>query len=197
MFLTCGMLFTGMNTMLNNDPSTHTKQPGHKKSCFLPAALVFAAAWLLLIALDLWTKALAQNSLCGKEPIELIPGALELYYLQNTGAAFSLLENAQWLFILIAAVVTALIGAALVRIPKTRRFLPLAVSLLFISSGAVGNLVDRIRLGYVRDFIYISLINFPVFNVADMYVTIATAALVFLVLFYYKDEDFAFLHAKG
>ena len=197
MFLTCGMLFTGMNTMLNNDPSTHTKQPGRKKSCFLPAALVFAAAWLLLIALDLWTKALAQNSLCGKEPIELIPGALELYYLQNTGAAFSLLENAQWLFILIAAVVTALIGAALVRIPKTRRFLPLAVSLLFISSGAVGNLVDRIRLGYVRDFIYISLINFPVFNVADMYVTIATAALVFLVLFYYKDEDFAFLHAKG
>ena len=197
MFLTCGMLFTGMNTMLNNDPSTHTKQPGHKKSCFLPAALVFAAAWLLLIALDLWTKALAQNSLCGKEPIELIPGALELYYLQNTGAAFSLLENAQWLFILIAAVVTALIGAALVRIPKTRRFLPLAVSLLFISSGAVGNLVDRIRLGYVRDFIYISLINFPVFNVADMYVTIATAALVLLVLFYYKDEDFAFLHARG
>ncbi len=183
--------------MLNNDPSTHTKQPGRREGCFLPAAILSAAAWLLLIALDLWTKTLAQNSLCGKEPIELIPGALELYYLQNTGAAFSLLENAQWLFILIAAIVTVLIGAVLVRIPKTRRFLPLSVSLLFISSGAVGNLVDRIRLGYVRDFIYISLINFPVFNVADMYVTIATAALVLLVLFYYKDEDFAFLHAKG
>ncbi len=183
--------------MLNNDPSTHTKQPGRREGRFLPAAILSAAAWLLLIALDLWTKTLAQNSLCGKAPIELIPGALELYYLQNTGAAFSLLENAQWLFILIAAIVTVLIGAVLVRIPKTRRFLPLSVSLLFISSGAVGNLVDRIRLGYVRDFIYISLINFPVFNVADMYVTIATAALVLLVLFYYKDEDFAFLHAKG
>lgn len=183
--------------MLNNDSSTHTEQSGRREGRFLPAAVLSAAAWLLLIALDLWTKTLAQNSLSGKAPIELIPGALELYYLQNTGAAFSLLENAQWLFILIAAVVTVLIGAALVRIPKTRRFLPLSVSLLFISSGAVGNLVDRIRLGYVRDFIYISLINFPVFNVADMYVTIATAALVLLVLFYYKDEDFAFLHARG
>ncbi len=184
--------------MLNNDSSSHS-EPSERRErrIILPTAFISAAAWLLLIALDLWTKSLAQNCLCGNEPIELIPGALELYYLQNTGAAFSLLENAQWLFILIAAVVTVLIGAALVRVPKTRRYLPLAVSLLFISSGAVGNLVDRIRLGYVRDFIYISLIHFPVFNVADMYVTIATAALVLLVLFYYKDEDFAFLHAKG
>ncbi len=159
--------------------------------------LFFAAAWVLLIALDLWTKAIAQSVLCGSQPIELIPGALELRYLQNTGAAFSLLENAQWLFILIAAAVTVLIGVLLWRMPKTRRYLPLAVSLLFISAGAVGNLADRIRLGYVRDFIYISLIHFPVFNVADMYVTIATAVLALLILFYYKDEDFAFLHAKG
>ncbi len=159
--------------------------------------LFFAAAWVLLIALDLWTKAIAQSVLCGSQPIELIPGALEFRYLQNTGAAFSLLENAQWLFILIAAAVTVLIGVLLWRMPKTRRYLPLAVSLLFISAGAVGNLADRIRLGYVRDFIYISLIHFPVFNVADMYVTIATAVLALLILFYYKDEDFAFLHAKG
>lgn len=159
--------------------------------------LFWAAAWVLLIALDLWTKAIAQSVLCGNQPIELIPGALELRYLQNTGAAFSLLENAQWLFILIAAAVTVLIGVLLWRMPKTRRYLPLAASLLFISAGAVGNLADRIRLGYVRDFIYISLIHFPVFNVADMYVTIATAVLALLILFYYKDEDFAFLHAKG
>ncbi len=159
--------------------------------------LFLAAAWVLLIALDLWTKAIAQSVLCGSQPIELIPGALEFRYLQNTGAAFSLLENAQWLFILIAAAVTVLIGVLLWRMPKTRRYLPLAVSLLFISAGAVGNLADRIRLGYVRDFIYISLIHFPVFNVADMYVTIATAVLALLILFYYKDEDFAFLHAKG
>lgn len=159
--------------------------------------LFLAAAWVLLIALDLWTKAIAQSVLCGSQPIELIPGALEFRYLQNTGAAFSLLENAQWLFILIAAAVTVLIGVLLWRMPKTRRYLPLAVSLLFISAGAVGNLADRIRLGYVRDFIYISLIHFPVFNVADMYVTIATAVLALLILLYYKDEDFAFLHAKG
>lgn len=183
--------------MSNHDLSKNAEVSHTKETSLWLLTVLFAAVWLFLLALDLWTKSLAQTALSGRQPIELIPGALEFYYLQNTGAAFSLLENAQWLFILIAAVVTVLIGMLLLRIPKTRRFLPFAVSLLFISSGAVGNLVDRIRLGYVRDFIYISLINFPVFNVADIYVTTATVALVLLVLFYYKDEDFAFLHTKG
>jgi signal peptidase II len=62
--------------------------------------------------------------------------------------------------------------------------------LMLISAGAVGNLADRVFLGYVRDFIYFSLINFPVFNVADIYVTAGTVVLVLLVLFCYKDEDF-------
>ena len=148
--------------------------------------------WGLLIAFDLWTKTIAAAALQSGS-IPLIPGVLELYYLENTGAAFSLLENAQWLFILIAAVVVVLIGIFLRKLPKTRRHLPLFLTLIFISAGAVGNLIDRIKLGYVRDFIYISLINLPVFNVADMYVTMATAVLILLVLFYYKDEDFAFL----
>ena len=64
------------------------------------------------------------------------------------------------------------------------------ILLTFISAGAVGNLIDRIQLGYVRDFIYFSIIDFPVFNVADIYVTVSTALLVILVLFYYREEDF-------
>lgn len=62
-----------------------------------------------------------------------------------------------------------------------------------ISAGAIGNMIDRIRFDYVVDFIYIVLINFPIFNVADMYVTFATVILVFQVLFVYKDNDFNFL----
>ena len=151
--------------------------------------LLCTFVWLLLIALDLLTKSAAAEGL-RNGPISLIPGVLEFYYLQNTGAAFSLLENAQWLFILIALVVTAFIGWVLRRIPKTKRFLPMIAVLLLISAGAVGNLVDRICLGYVRDFIYFSLIHFPVFNVADIYVTVSTVLLVLLVLLFYKDEDF-------
>ncbi len=149
--------------------------------------------WAMLIALDLWTKSLAAAALKTNGPVILMKGVLELLYVQNTGAAFSLLENAQWLFILIAIVVNAAILWILVRAPRTRYYVPLRMTLLLVSAGAVGNVVDRITLGYVRDFIYFSLINFPVFNVADIYVTCATVLLVILVLFYYKDEDFHFL----
>ena len=152
--------------------------------------MLWAAGWCALILLDLQTKAAAVRALQGKPPIILVNGVLELLYVQNTGAAFSLLENAQWLFILIAVAAVLLISVFLIRLPKTKRYQPLHILLTFISAGAVGNLIDRIQLGYVRDFIYFSIIDFPVFNVADIYVTVSTALLVILVLFYYREEDF-------
>lgn len=162
---------------------------------------VYLLVWVLcfagLILLDLGTKSAAVRALQGKGPIVLIPGVLEFLYVQNTGAAFSLLENAQWLFILIAAAAILVITWFLAKLPKTRRYFPLCLLLTLISAGAAGNLIDRAFLHYVRDFIYFSLIDFPVFNVADIYVTVSTALLVILVLFYYKDEDFAFLHSSG
>ncbi len=162
--------------------------------------IVLCILWILfwgtLILLDLGTKAAAVQALQGRPPIVLVNGVLELLYIQNTGAAFSLLENAQWLFILIAVLAVILITLFLIRIPGKRRFLPLQILLTLISAGAVGNLIDRIRLGYVRDFIYFSLIDFPVFNVADIYVTVSTVLLVLFVLFYYKEEDFDFLHRR-
>ena len=57
-------------------------------------------------------------------------------------------------------------------------------------AGGIGNFIDRIRLNYVIDFFYFSLIDFPIFNVADIYVTVAAFAMIFLGMFYYKDEDY-------
>lgn len=167
---------------------TRMRTPG--KASRILTALSWAAGWCALILLDLQTKAAAVRALQGKPPIILVNGVLELLYVQNTGAAFSLLENAQWLFILIAVAAVLLISVFLIRLPKTKRYQPLHILLTFISAGAVGNLIDRIQLGYVRDFIYFSIIDFPVFNVADIYVTVSTALLVILVLFYYREEDF-------
>ena len=65
-----------------------------------------------------------------------------------------------------------------------------------IASGAVGNMIDRIRYDYVVDFIYLVIINFPIFNVADIYVTVATFLLVILILFVYKEDDLSFLSFK-
>lgn len=151
---------------------------------------------LLLVFLDQYTKVLAVQALKGKPPIELLPGVLELYYLENTGAAFSLFRNAQWFFILVAAAAIVAIVALLHRIPATRRFAPLHVLLVLIASGACGNLIDRLRFSYVRDFIYFSLIDFPVFNVADIYVTVSTILLVLLVVFRYKDKDFEEIRSR-
>ena len=165
-----------------------------------PRIVIAAAAWVLLVLLDQWTKIAMTAALAGNAPIILIPGVLEFLYVENTGAAFSMLENAQWFFLIVATAAILGIGWLLYKMPKTepesRRLLPMRICLLLISAGAMGNLIDRIRFSYVRDFIYFSLIDFPVFNVADIYVTTATAVMILLVLFVYKDEDFAFLSSK-
>ena len=74
--------------------------------------------------------------------------------------------------------------------------MPLRAVALFIASGAVGNMIDRVALGYVVDFFYFELIDFPIFNVADIYVTCATIILAILILFYYKDEELDCLFPK-
>ena len=73
--------------------------------------------------------------------------------------------------------------------PVNRRFLPLTICLNMLASGAVGNMVDRVSNGYVVDFLYFSLIDFPIFNVADIYVTTAAAAFLVLMLWFYKEEE--------
>ena len=75
------------------------------------------------------------------------------------------------------------------KMPKTNKNLPLNYIIVFLVAGAIGNYIDRIMNHYVVDFIYVSLINFPVFNVADCYVTVSVILLFVLIMFYYKDED--------
>ena len=75
----------------------------------------------------------------------------------------------------------------------TKKYMLMRITIILLGSGAVGNFIDRLFLGYVRDFIYFRLINFPVFNVADCYVTIGLALFIIMILFIYKDEDFNFL----
>ena len=70
------------------------------------------------------------------------------------------------------------------KVPHERRFIPLRICMLMIASGAIGNMIDRIRLNYVIDFFYFELIDFPIFNVADIYVTVAAIFLILLILFY-------------
>ena len=82
------------------------------------------------------------------------------------------------------------------RILPEASFFPMRACLVFLISGAAGNLIDRAFSGYVTDFIYFSLIDFPVFNFADICVCCSMAGILYLVFFYYKDEDYEFLRQK-
>lgn len=160
----------------------------------LRAACTALCAAAVLVLFDQLTKQAAVRSLSAGGSIVLIPGVLKLTYIQNRGAAFGILQDARAFFFVITLAALAAIGCFYSRIPSRKRYLPLRVCLVFIASGAVGNFIDRMCLSYVRDFIYFCLIDFPVFNVADIYITCATFAAVLLTMLYYRrEDDFAFL----
>ena len=152
---------------------------------------------ILLVIPDQITKFLAVRYLKDNEGIPVIRGVLRLFYLENRGSAFSLFQDQRTWFIIFTIVV--LIGAFYVyrKMPATPRLLPLKAAVILICAGAIGNFIDRVRQGYVIDFIYFELIDFPVFNVADIYVTCSAFLLIVLILFYYKEEDLAFLSKRS
>ena len=151
---------------------------------------------IVAVLIDQYTKYLAVTHLKDGPAFVLIDNVFELNYLENRGAAFGLLQNRQIFFVCVAILIFAFILYCYVRIPKTGRYLPLRLCGIFIVAGAAGNLIDRIRLGYVVDFFYFRLIDFPVFNVADIYVTVSFAVLIILIFFRYKEEELEFLGRK-
>ena len=128
-----------------------------------------------------------------KDAIVIIKDVFEIRYLENHGAAFGMMQNQKIIFLIITAVVLTLISYFIAKIPEEKKFIKLNISLAIIIAGAIGNLIDRVYFSYVRDFLYFKLIDFPIFNIADCYITIATAWLAIMILFFYKDEDFKFL----
>lgn len=145
------------------------------------------------IALDQWTKALMTRYLKGQPSISVIKNILELDYVENRGAAFGMLQGKRIYFLVIAAVVFFLFAWLLLKLPPEKKYQKLHIALSFILAGAVGNTIDRGIKGYVVDFVYFKLIDFPVFNVADIFITVTTIWLAVLLLFFFKEEDFDFL----
>lgn len=156
--------------------------------------LCIAAVGLLL---DQFTKQLAVMHLKGQQPVILIPDVLELRYLENRGAAFGVLQNQKILFVTMTCLVLAFLVYALWRMPDQKKYRLLHIMGGFLAAGAMGNFLDRLRLDYVVDFIYISLIDFPIFNVADMYVSfICVLGLILVFWGRFEEHDFDFLKWK-
>lgn len=151
---------------------------------------------IFLVWFDQFTKGMAIRHLKDKSPYSLIDGVLELKYLENHGAAFGMLQN-QKIFILFVGIIFMLVLLFfLLKMPINAKFRIMHVLMVCIISGGLGNMLDRLRLNYVVDFIYIVLINYPIFNVADIYVVCATIGLFIMFLFVLKEKDLEFLNFK-
>ena len=156
-------------------------------------AILFAA---ILLILDQVTKYLAVIHLKNQDPAVLIQNVFEFQYLENRGAAFSILEGKKWFFIPLTIAFLFVIVFLYLRIPKTKKYFWFRAIAILFCAGALGNFIDRVRQGYVVDFFYFSLINFPIFNVADIYIVVGTILLILLIFFYYKEEDLNVIFKK-
>ena len=151
----------------------------------------------ILTFLDQGSKYFVLTRLKNTPDIILIPGVLQLHYLENRGMAFGLFEGKIPVFVILCVLFFCVFFYVYARIPRTGYYLPLTITSLIMVSGALGNFIDRVFRKYVVDFIYFSLIDFPVFNMADIYVVCSGILLVILVCFKYKnDEDYHFLRLK-
>jgi signal peptidase II len=149
--------------------------------------------FILLVVLDQVTKYWARITLQEDGPLSIIPGVLKLQYHENTGAVWGIMTGKTGLLTVISIILFCILVFIYFKIPQNRRLLPVQIIWIFITAGAIGNLIDRITLKYVVDFVYIELIDFPIFNIADNYITLSSILLLILGIFYYKEEDFNFI----
>lgn len=158
--------------------------------------MIFFAGIVCLTILDQWSKVAAAGALKGNKPLILIDGILEFSYLENTGTAWGLFGGGRVFFLVLTILIFAVILYVVFRLPKDRKYIPLLITSVLLGAGAVGNFIDRLFLGYVRDFVYLKWINFPVFNIADAYVTVGIVLFAVLFLFIYQEKDLDFLRFR-
>lgn len=160
---------------------------------YLPAIICF----VILVGIDQGTKYLVTQNMELFSSIPVIREVFEIHYIQNPGAAWGILAHSQILFYIVT-VIAFIVGVWFyIRCARFKEFLNFRILMVLILAGAMGNFIDRIRFQYVIDFLYFKLIDFPVFNIADCYVTIGFFCLAFLLLFKYTEEDLEELFPKA
>lgn len=138
---------------------------------------------LILTICDQLLKSWVASSIVLGGSKQLIPGIIELTNLRNSGAAWSLFEGQQTFFTIITIIAIIVIGYF---IWQYRKNIPMLIGLSLIMAGTIGNFIDRLRQGYVVDMFETTFINFPIFNIADMCLTIGVIWLIICIL---KEKD--------
>ena len=149
--------------------------------------MLYALLAAVLVAADQVVKYLVRTYIPLGTSVPFLPGLVDLTYVQNTGAAFSILSDHTWVLTLISAVVSVVIAAALLRGVVRHPFG--VTSLTMVLAGAVGNLIDRALFGFVTDMFDLQFMTFAVFNVADICVVCGGIAFCVYFLFYYDKLE--------
>lgn len=157
------------------------------------AVTLYCILILVLVAADQLAKLWAVNSLSKLGSVPVVGNIIKFTYAENTGAAFSMLEGKRILLILFPAVLTVV--SLIILFSRRFKSVPLDISLALISAGGIGNLIDRIRQGYVIDFIDFNIIHFAIFNVADTCVSIGVVLLIMYLLIH--EGNFGGRKSKG
>lgn len=139
---------------------------------------------LLIIGIDQYTKYVTVANIKLYEVVEVFPNILSWMYLRNTGAAWSILEGQMWFFYIVTVIVVVVVVYYLQKYGHQSKLLSLSLS--FILAGSIGNVIDRVRFGYVVDMIRLEFIDFPIFNVADIALSVGVALMI---LYVFLDEQ--------
>ncbi len=144
----------------------------------------------LLTALDQLTKFIITSKFSLYETKPVIKDVFAITYIQNTGVAWGMFKGKRIIFLILTFIALLFAFRIYYNVYNKKKYIPIRICLILLISGALGNMLDRIRLGYVVDFFSFELINFPVFNVADIMVVISIFLLFILLMFKYSNEEF-------
>lgn len=151
------------------------------------SSIIALVVVIVLVAADQISKLLVMQHFKQGQTIHVIKGFLDFTYVQNRGAAFGIFSNHRWIFMLLTCLI--MVGIAWLWVKNYINHITGKISAILIMAGGIGNMIDRVRLSYVVDFIDISpLFNFAVFNVADCCVTIGAALLMVYIIFYMDEK---------
>ena len=166
------------------------------KKYVLPILSVIA-----IIVIDQWTKLLTLKYVKDTQGFYIINKVLRIFFVRNEGMAWGMLQNKQIIFIIITPIVIAALIYVFYKMPFEKKYIIMRICLIFLTGGAIGNLIDRVDAvdrvellngvfttgnlfhGYVVDMIYAEIINFPVFNIADSFITAGFALLMISIIF--------------
>ena len=149
--------------------------------------MLAAVIAVLAIVADQITKYIVVANIEYKGSVPFIPGFMSFFHTRNTGAAFSMFSDQRWVYMVFSFISMALIIYMLIREYKRHKLLNIALAMVL--GGGIGNMIDRIRLGYVVDFFKTEFMDFAVFNVADCFITVGAVLLgVYVIIFEPKVE---------